>query len=82
MSPLCLQRHTANVQPANAPLENNARLTLMYWHICECINREVLGNERAEYGKRIVSAVSTQLQRHLHKGRKAACQRWEYSTED
>lgn len=40
----------------------NAELTLMYWHIGERINREVLGNERAEYGKRIVSAVSTQLQ--------------------
>ena len=34
----------------------------MYWHIGERINREVLGNERAEYGKQIVSAVSTQLQ--------------------
>ncbi len=29
----------------------NAELTLMYWHIGERINREVLGNERAEYGK-------------------------------
>ena len=26
----------------------NAELTLMYWHIGERINREVLGNERAE----------------------------------
>ena len=34
----------------------------MYWHIGERINREVLGNERAEYGKQIVSTVSTQLQ--------------------
>jgi hypothetical protein len=34
----------------------------MYWHIGERINREVLGNERADYGKQIVSAVSTQLQ--------------------
>lgn len=33
----------------------------MYWHIGERINREVLGNERAEYGKQIVSTVSTQL---------------------
>ena len=29
----------------------NAELTLMYWHIGERINREVLGNERAEYGE-------------------------------
>ena len=40
----------------------NAELTMMYWHIGERINREVLGNQRAEYGKQIVSAVSTQLQ--------------------
>lgn len=40
----------------------NAELTLMYWHIGERINREVLGNERAEYGKQIVSQVARQLQ--------------------
>lgn len=40
----------------------NYELTMMYWHIGERINREVLGNERADYGKQIVSAVSTQLQ--------------------
>ena len=26
----------------------NAELTMMYWHIGERINREVLGNQRAE----------------------------------
>ena len=45
----------------------NAELTLMYWHIGERINREVLGNERAEYGKQIVPAVSTQLQSEFGK---------------
>ena len=40
----------------------NAELTLMYWHIGERINRGVLGNERAEYGKQIVLTVSRQLQ--------------------
>lgn len=40
----------------------NAELTLMYWHIGERINREVLGNERAGYGKQIVATVSRQLQ--------------------
>lgn len=34
----------------------------MYWHIGERIDREVPGNERAEYGKQIVSQVATQLQ--------------------
>ena len=40
----------------------NAELTLMYWHIGERINREVLGNERAEYGKQIIATLSQQLQ--------------------
>lgn len=43
----------------------NRELTMMYWHIGERINREVLGNQRAEYGKQIVSTVSTQLQQEF-----------------
>jgi len=43
----------------------NSAITLMYWHIGERINREVLGNERAEYGKQIVATVSQQLQEHF-----------------
>ena len=44
----------------------NYAQTMMYWHIGERINREVLGNQRAEYGKQIVSQVSTQLQEESH----------------
>ena len=40
----------------------NSELTLMYWHIGDRINREVLGNERAKYGKQIVATVAQQLQ--------------------
>lgn len=40
----------------------NAELTMMYWRIGERINREVLGNQRAEYGKQIVASVARQLQ--------------------
>lgn len=40
----------------------NYELTMMYWHIGERINREVLDNQRAKYGKQIVSQVATQLQ--------------------
>jgi len=40
----------------------NSELTLMYWHIGERINREILGNHRADYGKQIVSQVATKLQ--------------------
>ena len=38
-------------------------LTMMYWHIGERINREVLDNQRAEYGKQIVASVARQLQK-------------------
>ena len=40
----------------------NYELTAMYWHIGDRINRDVLNNERAEYGQQIVSHVATQLQ--------------------
>lgn len=40
----------------------NYAQTMMYWHIGERINRDVLGNQRAEYGKQIVATLSRQLQ--------------------
>ena len=40
----------------------NYELTMMYWHIGDRINREVLDNQRAEYGKQIVATASRQLQ--------------------
>ena len=40
----------------------NYELTMMYWHVGERINREVLDNQRAEYGKQIVAQVARQLQ--------------------
>lgn len=40
----------------------NAAITLLYWHIGDRINREVLANQRAEYGKRIIENVARQLQ--------------------
>ena len=39
----------------------NSALTLTYWHLGKRINQDVLQNKRAEYGKPIVSTVSTQL---------------------
>ena len=39
----------------------NYALSMMYWHIGERINREVLENKRAEYGKQIVASVARQL---------------------
>lgn len=39
----------------------NSTLTMLYWHVGQRIRREVLKNERAEYGEQIVSTLSTQL---------------------
>jgi len=39
----------------------NAAITMMYWHIGERVNADVLENERAEYGKKIVTQVATKL---------------------
>ena len=46
----------------------NTEITLLYWHIGKRINEEVLGNQRAEYGKQIVSTVSRQLTEEYGKG--------------
>jgi len=40
----------------------NNQIVLMFWEIGKHINSAVLGMERAEYGKRIVKTLSTQLQ--------------------
>lgn len=40
----------------------NYEVTMMNWNIGNRINRDMLNNERAEYGKQIVSQVATQLQ--------------------
>lgn len=39
----------------------NATMTLTYWNIGKRINDEVLDNQRAEYGKKIVVSVARQL---------------------
>ena len=39
----------------------NSAMTMMYWHIGDRINREVLGGERAAYGKQIVATLAVEL---------------------
>jgi len=39
----------------------NAALTMTYWNLGRLIDTEILREERAEYGSRIVSSLSTQL---------------------
>ena len=40
----------------------NSGITGLYWQIGNRINRDILSSKRAEYGKHIVSKISTQLQ--------------------
>lgn len=46
----------------------NATLTMLYWQVGQRIRREVLKNERAEYGEQIVLTLSTQLVAEYGKG--------------
>ena len=40
----------------------NSTLTILFWHVGKRIQEEVLKNERAEYGKQIITLVSAQLE--------------------
>jgi hypothetical protein len=46
----------------NAISAANNQIVLMFWEIGKFINSVILGMERAEYGKKIVSTLCTQLQ--------------------
>lgn len=46
----------------------NASLTLLYWQVGFRIKTELLRNERAEYGQKIVATVSRQLTTEYGKG--------------
>jgi predicted nuclease of restriction endonuclease-like (RecB) superfamily len=52
----------------NVAVAVNSEITLLYWKIGKRINEEVLGNERAEYGKQIVISLSKQLTEDYGKG--------------
>jgi predicted nuclease of restriction endonuclease-like (RecB) superfamily len=46
----------------------NATLTMLYWRVGKRINEEILKGERAEYGEKIVHALSAQLQQEYGRG--------------
>jgi len=53
---------------ANVAVTVNAELTMLYWHIGQRINEDVLKNNRAEYGKQIVVSLARQLQINYGEG--------------
>lgn len=46
----------------------NAELTMLYWNVGRRINKEILGDQRADYGKRIVSELSESLTAEFGEG--------------
>ncbi|MDX9788716.1 MAG: PDDEXK nuclease domain-containing protein [Desulfobacterales bacterium] len=46
----------------------NASLTTLYWRVGKRINEEILKGDRAEYGEKIVHALSAQLQQEYGQG--------------
>lgn len=46
----------------------NGTLALLYWQIGKRINKEVLQNKRAEYGKQIIVSLTRQLKETYGKG--------------
>jgi predicted nuclease of restriction endonuclease-like (RecB) superfamily len=46
----------------------NAALVMLYWNIGQRIRKDILEERRAEYGERIVSALSAQLEREFGRG--------------
>lgn len=46
----------------------DAALTTLHWHIGRRIHEDILKNERAEYGREIVSALGRQLSKEFGRG--------------
>ena len=68
-----VQLHTEVTQLIEQSKQNvavavNTEISLLYWNVGRRINNEILNNERAEYGKKIVHSLSTQLTLQYGKG--------------
>lgn len=45
----------------------NSAVSILFWHVGQRINEHILHNKRADYGKEIVSTLSTQLKEKFGK---------------
>ncbi len=61
-------KHLIEQSKNNVAITVNSEITTLYWHIGKRINQDVLGNERAEYGKQIVKLLAVQLAQDYGKG--------------
>ncbi|WP_345889540.1 DUF1016 N-terminal domain-containing protein [Vibrio parahaemolyticus] len=46
----------------------NNEITLLYWQVGNRIRQEVLGGERADYGKQVIATLATELTAQYGKG--------------
>ncbi|MCP4591022.1 MAG: DUF1016 domain-containing protein [bacterium] len=58
---LCDLRQLIEQSRGRAAVAVNSELVLLYWKVGRRIRTDLLGEERAEYGKQIVSTVAVQL---------------------
>lgn len=61
-------RQIINGARERAAIAVNRELTLMHWHLGDHIRRDILRQERAAYGERIVSSVAEQLEQEYGRG--------------
>lgn len=54
-------RHMIDMTKQTIASTVNTRLTLLYWHVGNRIRKEILQDERAEYGRSIVVSLARQL---------------------
>lgn len=63
IKPRCMFVTRQLIESANAQVAVtvNSAMTMMYWHIGDRINRELLGGERAPYGRQVIASLSSLL---------------------
>jgi len=61
-------RHLIEETRSSVATTVNASLTMLYWRVGKRINEEILKGDRAEYGEKIVHALSAQLQQEYGQG--------------
>lgn len=54
-------RTLINESKQHLALTVNAAMSMLYWNVGRRINTDVLGNERAEYGRKVVATLAEEL---------------------
>jgi len=54
-------RHLIEQTRERAAQQVNSELVMLYWHVGARIRREILNDQRADYGRQIIATLSLQL---------------------